>query len=345
MNIISGTPFSNPRARHGFRLRSCSIAAIASWLPDRVLTNADVGKQLGKDGEWILSRTGIRERRIAAENEFTSDLAARAAVCALNGANLSSKDLDLIIVATSTPDMLFPATACLVQKKIDARRCAAFDMKAGGAGFLYALELGEQFIASHTFENVMVIGAEKLSTVVDWRDRISCVLFGDGAGAAILQHRPRSVGIMHSCLGSNGEKADLLSIAGGGSRVPASRESVAEGQHFLRMQGKEMFKQAVQAMLRAAQEALDHCGLAVSQIHYIIPHQSNRRIIDSFAAQIGASSGQVFVNMENYGNTFAASIPIALAEAAETGRINRGDLILLVAFGGGLTWGATILEW
>jgi 3-oxoacyl-[acyl-carrier-protein] synthase-3 len=314
-------------------------------LPDRVLTNAEIAKNLGPNSEWIWSRTGIRERRVARENEFTSDLAAGVAVRALDKAKLSGKHLDLIIVATNTPDMLFPATACLVQKKIGARHCAAFDIKAGGAGFLYALELGRQFIASQTYENVLVIGAEKLSAVLDWRDRQTCVLFGDGAGAAILQHRPHSGGIITSYLGSDGEKAGLLSIAGGGSRMPTSHETVANGQHFLRMQGKEMFKQAVQAMSHAARKVLQCCGLTVSQIQCIVPHQANRRLVDCFATRIGASSEQMFVNMENYGNTCAASIPIALAEAADGGRIKRGDLVLLVAFGGGLTWAATVLEW
>jgi 3-oxoacyl-[acyl-carrier-protein] synthase-3 len=345
MTTVSKSSFVNPRLRHGLQLRSCSITAVASYLPERVLTNVDVGKRIGEDGEWILSRTGIRERRLAAENEFTSDLAAKAALDALHKANLSAKDLDLILVATNTPDMLFPATACQVQAKIGARHCAALDLKAGGAGFLHALEIGGQFIASRTCETVLAVGAEKLSSILDWRDRDTCILFGDGAGAVILQYRPRSAGLLVSSLGSDGTKRDLLSMSAGGSRIPASQKSVACGLHFLRMQGKEMFKHAVEAMCGAAEDALHKCGLTLPQIKCIIPHQSNQRIIDAFAQRMGATPGQVFVNLEKFGNTSAASIPIALAEAADTGRIEPGDLILLVAFGSGLTWGATVLEW
>lgn len=342
---VSSHSLVNPRLRHGLGLRTCSIAAVASYLPERVLTNAEVGKGLGEDGEWILRRTGIRERRIAAQNEFTSDLAAQAALRALRRANLCAGDLDLILVATNTPDMLFPATACLVQARIGARHCPALDLKAGGAGFLHALEIGQQFVASHTCETVLIVGAEKLSTLLDWRDRDTCVLFGDGAGAAILQHRPRSAGLLVSSLGSDGEKCDLLSVGAGGSRIPASRDSVNRGLHFLRMLGKETFKHAVAAMSAAAEDALRRCGLTMAQINCVIPHQSNRRIIDAFAKRMGATPGQVFTNLEKFGNTSAASIPIALADAVEAGCVKPGDLVLLVAFGSGLTWGAMVLEW
>jgi len=344
MQTFSNSPV-NPRLRHGLGLRTCSVTAVASYLPERVLTNAEVGAGFGKDGEWILSRTGIRERRIAAQNEFTSDLATRAALNALQKANLQAKDLDLILVATNTPDMLFPATACLVQARIGARRCPALDLKAGGAGFLYALEIGQQFITSHTCESVLVVGAEKLSTILDWHDRDTCVLFGDGAGAVILQHRPHSAGLLVSHLGSDGDKCDLLSVSAGGSRIPASLESVTRGLHFLRMQGKDTFKRAVSAMSDAAEAALQRCGLVMPEIQCIIPHQSNRRIIDAFAKRMGATPGQVFMNLEKFGNTSAASLPIALADAVENGRVNAGDLVMLAAFGSGLTWGATILEW
>ena len=335
----------NPRTRHGLELRTCSIVAVASYLPERVLTNADVGKRIGEDGNWILPRTGIRERRIAAENEFTSDLAVQAALRALRKANLRGQDLDMIVVATNTPDMLFPATACLVQAKIGAGHCPAFDLKAGGSGFLYALEIGGKFISSHTCETVLVVGAEKMSNILDWCDRDTCVLFGDGAGAVVLQHRPHSSGLLVSSLGSDGTKCDLLTMSAGGSRIPASRDSVILGLHFLRMQGKETLKQSVAVMCGAADDALRRCGLTVPQIKCIIPHQSNRRIIDAFAKRMGATSGQVFVNLEKCGNTSAASIPVALAEAVEAGQIVPGDLVLLVAFGSGLTWGATIIQW
>ncbi len=309
MSAVRTNFFTNPRARHGFRLRSCSIAGVGSCLPERVLTNAELGKMVGEDGSWILARTGIRERRLAA------------------------------------PDMHFPATACLVQAKLGAHRAAAFDMKAAGAGFLHALEIGHQFVMTCALERVLVIGAEKLSAVVDWRDCDTCVLFGDGAGAAVLEHLPGTGGLLASCLGSDGGQANLLSMPGGGSRCPASQDSVASGLHFLRMNGRKMFKQAVQAMTHAGRETLRQCDLSISQIQCIIPHQSNRRIINAFAERLGASPKQLFMNLATRGNTGAASIPIALDEAVQTRRIQRGDLILLVAFGSGLTWGSTVIRW
>jgi 3-oxoacyl-[acyl-carrier-protein] synthase-3 len=322
------------------------VIGVGACLPERVLTNAELGEKLGKDAGWILARTGIRERRLAADNEFTSDLAVRAAEQALRKANLRGDQVDLIIVATSTPDMMFPATACLVQAKLGARRAAAFDLKAGASGFLYALEIGRQFVMTHAVERVLIIGAEKLSAVVDWCDPDTCVLFGDGAGAIVLEHRPNSIGLLlASSLGSDGYAANLLYMPGGGSRIPASYGSVTSKLHCLHMDGKKTFKQAVQVMCRAACDALSRNNLALLQIRCIIPHQSNRRIIEAFAARLGAPPEQIFVNLDRRGNTSAASIPIALDEAAETGRIRRGDLVLLAAFGAGLTWGATVIEW
>jgi 3-oxoacyl-[acyl-carrier-protein] synthase III len=321
------------------------VTGVGACLPERVLTNAELGEKLGKDDNWILTRTGIRERRFAADNEFTSDLALRAAERALRRANPRGDRIDLIIVATSTPDMMFPATACLVQARLGARRAAAFDLKAGGSGFLCALEIGRQFVMTHAVERVLVIGAEKLSAVVDWCDPDTCVLFGDGAGAIVLEHRPNSSGLLVSSLGSDGHGAKLLYVPGGGSRVPASYGSVTSRLHFLRMDGRKTFKQAVQVMCRATRDALDRNNLSLSQIRCIIPHQSNRRITEAFAERLGASPEQFFVNLERQGNTSAASVPIALDEAVETGRIRRGDLVLLTAFGGGLTWGATVIEW
>jgi 3-oxoacyl-[acyl-carrier-protein] synthase-3 len=345
MNARSTPSLANPRADEGLGLRSCSITGVGSFLPDGVLTNEEVGKRMGEDAGWILPLTGIRERRFASASEFTSDLAAQAARRALERANFPARDLDLILVATNTPDMLFPATACLVQTKIGAGKCAALDLKAGAAGFLYALELGAQFVASHTCESVLVIGAEKLSAILDWSDRDTCALFGDGAGALLLQHRPGKAGLLVSSLGGDGARSGLLSILGGGSRVPASRDSVSNGLHCLRMQGRETFKRGAQAMAEAAENALRRCGLAIHQIQCVIPQQSNQRLVAVFADDIGATPDQVFTNLETVGGTSAASLPIALAEAAETGRIKTGDLVLLVAFGSGLTWGATVVEW
>jgi 3-oxoacyl-[acyl-carrier-protein] synthase-3 len=310
-----------------------------------VLTNAELEKMVDTTDEWITTRTGIKERRIAAKDEFTSDLAAKAALRAMKAAGVTGEQIDLIIVATITPDMVFPSTACLVQQKIGARRVAAFDLEAACSGFIYGLEIAQQFIMSRTYDTVLVIGAEKLSSIVNWEDRNTCVLFGDGAGAAVLQNRTTSHGLLTAVMGADGSKADLLHMPGGGSRCPATAESVDSRLHYLRMEGKETFKHAVQAMMSAAQEALRRCEVDISQIKCIIPHQANRRIIDAVGERLGATPGQLFVNLDRYGNTSAASVAIALDEAVNSGRIQRGDLILLVVFGAGLTWGAAVIEW
>src|SRR6267143_6871943 len=345
MRATLGKRFKNPRAQHGFQGRSCSIISVGSYVPDRVLTNAELEKLVDTSDEWIISRTGIKERRIAADDEFTSDMAAHAALRAMQNGGVTADQIDLIIVATITPDMPFPATACLVQHKLGARRAAAFDMEAACSGFIYALEIGQQFIMSRTYDTVLVIGAEKLSAIVDWTDRNTCVLFGDGSGAAILQSRPKAHGLLTACMGADGNNADLLSMPGGGCRCPATPESVSARLHFLRMEGKETFKNAVNAMYTAAQESLRRCELCISQIKCVIPHQANQRIIEAVGERLGAKPEQVFVNLDRYGNTSAASVAIALDEAVESGRIERGDLILLMVFGAGLTWGAAVIEW
>jgi 3-oxoacyl-[acyl-carrier-protein] synthase-3 len=337
--------FKNPRAKHGFKGRTCSIAAVGSYVPEKILTNADLEKIVDTTDDWITSRTGIKERRIAADNEFTSDMAAKAARRAMEKAGVTPEQIDLIIVATITPDMLFPATACLVQHKLGANRAAAFDIEAACSGFIYALEIGQQFIMSRAYDTVLVIGAERLSSIVNWKDRNTCVLFGDGAGAAILQHRPDAHGLLTACMGADGEKAMLLCMPGGGSRIPASTDSVEAGLHHLQMDGKETFKNAVTAMLTAAQEALRRCELDISQIKLMIPHQANRRIVDAVGERLGVKPEQVFVNLDRYGNTSAASVAIALDEAVTQGRLQRGDLALLVVFGAGLTWAAAVIEW
>ncbi len=337
--------FKNPRAKHGFQGRTCSITSVGSYVPEKVLTNLDLQKLVDTTDEWITTRTGIKERRLAAADEFTSDLAARAATRAMLAGNITPEQIDLIIVASISPDMAFPATACLVQQKIGARRSAAFDIEAACSGFIYALEIGQQFIMSRTYDTVLVIGAEKLSAIVDWTDRNTCVLFGDGAGAAILQHRPAAHGLLTACMGADGSQAELLCQPGGGSRCPASAETVAAGLHYLRMDGKETFKNAVTAMYTAAREALRRCELDISQIKCIIPHQANRRIIDAVASRLGAKPEQLFLNLHKYGNTSAASVAIALDEAVREGRIQRGDLVMLIVFGAGLTWAAAVIEW
>jgi 3-oxoacyl-[acyl-carrier-protein] synthase-3 len=342
----SATPkFKNPRARYNFQGRTCSISGVGSYVPAKVLTNAELERMVDTTDDWITTRTGIRERRMAAKDEFTSDLGAQAALRAMKQAGITPDQIELIIVATITPDMPFPSTACLVQRKIGAHRAAAFDLEAACSGFIYGLEIAQQFIMSRTYDTVLVIGAEKLSSIVDWEDRNTCVLFGDGAGAAVLQNRPNSHGLLTAVMGADGRKADLLYMPGGGSRCPASSRSVASRLHYLRMEGKETFKCAVQAMLSAAQEALSRCELDITRIKCVIPHQANKRIIEAVGSRLGATPEQLFMNVDRYGNTSAASVAIALDEAVRSGRIVQGDLILLVVFGAGLTWGAAVIEW
>jgi 3-oxoacyl-[acyl-carrier-protein] synthase-3 len=335
----------HPRAKHDFRGRTCSIAGVGSYLPARIMTNAELENLVDTSDEWITTRTGIKERHIAAPNEFTSDMAAKAAVRAMEHARVTADQIDLLIVATITPDMLFPATACLVQRKLGAFRAAALDIEAACSGFIYGLEIGQHFIMARTYDTVLVIGAEKLSSIVDWNDRNTCVLFGDGAGAAVLQNRPGSHGLLATCMGADGSKADLLWLPGGGSRCPATTDSVTARLHYLRMDGRETFKHAVNAMYTAAVGALQRCEVDISRIACIIPHQANRRIIDAVAERLGAKPEQVFINVHKVGNTSAASVAIALDDAVRSGRIHRGDLVLLIVFGAGLTWGAAIIEW
>jgi 3-oxoacyl-[acyl-carrier-protein] synthase-3 len=337
--------FKNPRAKHNFQGRTCSITGVGSYVPAKILTNSDLEKMVETSDEWIITRTGIKQRRLAAKDEFTSDMAAHAARRAMKMAGVTADQIDLIIVATITPDMPFPATACLVQQKIGARRAAAFDVEAACSGFIYALEIGQQFIMSRTYDTVLVVGAEKLSSITDWTDRNTCVLFGDGAGAAILQSRPGSHGLLTAVMGADGSKSNLIHMPAGGSRCPTSADSVAARLHYLRMDGRETFKNAVQAMHNAAKEALRRCELDITKIKCVIPHQANRRIIDVVGERLGATPEQLFVNLDKYGNTSAASVAIALDEAVSSGKIQRGDLILMMVFGSGLTWGAAVIEW
>ena len=345
MSPPSNLRFKNPRARFGFQGRTVSVAGVGSYVPARVMTNQELEKMVDTTDEWITSRTGIKERRLAAPDEFTSDMAAHAAQRAMKNAGVTGEQIDLIIVATITPDMPFPSTACLVQQKIGAHRAAAFDMEAACSGFIYGLEIAQQFIMSRTYDTVLVIGAEKLSSIVDWTDRNTCILFGDGAGAAILQNRASAHGLLTAVMGADGQKAKLLHMPGGGSRCPATAESVSARMHYLRMEGKEAFKHAVQAMLTAATEAMRRCEIDIAKIKCVIPHQANRRIIDAVGERLGARPDQLFTNLDRYGNTSAASVAIALDEAVSSGKVQRGDLILLVVFGAGLTWGAAVIEW
>lgn len=326
-------------------LRSVGIIGTGKYVPERVLTNADMEKMVDTNDEWIVSRTGIKERRIAAEHEATSDLAFYAAEKALQAAGISAEELDLIVVATVTPDMSFPSTACLVQKRLGATKAAAFDLSAACSGFVYGLANASNFIAMGTYKYALVIGAECLSRITDYTDRNTCILFGDGAGAAVLGPVPEGRGFQSFVLGADGNGGDLLKIEAGGSRMPASAETVENKRHYLYMNGREVFKFAVRIMGNAAEEALEKAGKKKEDISLMVPHQANTRIIHAALERLNLSEDKCVINLPYYANTSAASIPLALAEAAEQGRIQEGDTILLVGFGGGLTWGASVIVW
>jgi 3-oxoacyl-[acyl-carrier-protein] synthase-3 len=295
--------------------------------------------------EWITTRTGIKERRIAAKDEHTSDMATKAALAAIEQAGISAKEIDLILLATATPDMMFPATACLVQNKIGATRAACLDVSAACAGFLFAIEIAQQFITSHTYETVLVIGAEKLSSITNWTDRNTCVLFGDGAGAAVLRHRGGTHGVIATHVGSDGTYADILFMPGGGCRTPITAENANDNLQTIHMSGKDVYKQAVIAMMAASKTVLDQAGLTIDDIACVIPHQANARIIEAIADRLKIPLDRFYVNLDRYGNTSAAAVAIALDEANRTGRIKAGDYVLMVVFGGGLTWASTVIEW
>jgi len=325
--------------------RTVSIVGTGSYVPERVMTNAEMESLVETSDEWITTRTGIKERRIAAPNEATSDMAAKAAQAAMEQAGVRADEIDLILVATISPDMFFPSTACFVQKKIGAKNAACFDISAACAGFLYGLEIAQQFITSHTANTVLVIGAEKLSALVDWTDRNTCVLFGDGAGAAILRNRGDVHGLLTTTMGSDGSFTDILNIPGGGAKCPITPNNIHDKLNTIKMAGKEVFKHAVTSMLRASQDALKNCGLGIQDIACIIPHQANIRIIEAIADRLKVPMERFFVNVQDYGNTSAAAVAIALDEANRTGRIQKGDYVLLVVFGGGLTWASSVIQW
>jgi 3-oxoacyl-[acyl-carrier-protein] synthase-3 len=325
--------------------RTVSIIATGSYVPERILTNSDLERIVDTTDEWIRTRTGIRERRIAAADEATSDMATKAAIAAMNQADVDAKEIDLIIVATVTPDMFFPATACWVQKKLGAVRAACFDISAACSGFLYAMEIAQQFISTHVYNTVLIVGADKLSSIVNWSDRNTCVLFGDGAGAAILRNRGASHGVVATHMGSDGEFAEILFMPGGGSRCPITTENIGQQLNTIKMQGKETYKQAVTAMSDAADRALEAAGLKYDEIACVIPHQANMRIIEAIAHRMRLPIEKFYVNLEKYGNTSAAAVAIALDEAHRAGRFKVGDYILLVVFGGGLTWASSVIQW
>ena len=327
--------------------RSTVILGTGSYAPKRVLTNDDIAKMVDTSDEWIRARSGIRERRIAGDDQATSDLAVQAGRIALADAGVAASEIDLLVVATVTPDYPMPSTACVVQHKLGVPSASAcFDVNAACSGFIYALDTACSMIASGRYHKALVIGAEKLSSVVDWKERGTCLLFGDGAGAAVVgTSRKPGVGLLGTRLGSLGEDTELLYIPAGGSRTPASAATVARRDHFIKMKGKEVFKLAVRVMEEAARDILEQHGFAANQIGLVIPHQANLRIIDAISQYLEIPVERFFVNVDRYGNTSAASIPIALDEARRAGRIRKDELTLLVAFGAGLTYGSALIRW
>ncbi|MCH1499934.1 MAG: ketoacyl-ACP synthase III [Akkermansiaceae bacterium] len=323
-----------------------TIAGTGSYLPEKILTNDDLSKFVETSDEWIVTRTGIKERRIAGEGESTSHLGSKAGQKALEQAGIAAEDLDLIIVATITPDTLTPATACYVQQQLGATKAVAFDISAACSGFLYAMKIAKRMIESGAFHNALIIGAEKLSAFVNWEDRTTCVLFGDGAGAAVLRASKEGEGrILATDIGTDGKQTHLLNIPGGGSACPITINNAGEGLATLAMLGKEVFKHAVTRMKNSANFVIERAGLEPDDIAIVIPHQANLRIIDAIASRLAVPNDRVFVNLHKYGNTSAAAIAIALDEAHREGKIKRGDNIVMVAFGAGLTWAAAAIEW
>jgi len=327
--------------------KSTVILGTGSYTPERVLTNDDLSKMIETSDEWIVTRSGIRERHIAGPNEATSDMAVQAARAALADAGVEPSEIDLLIVATITPDQPLPAVACSIQHKLGLRTdVACFDLNAACSGFIYGLDTACAMLASGRYRKALLIGAEKLSSIVDWNERTTCVLFGDGAGAIVLGvSDEENKGLIGAKLGAYGDSADLLCIPKGGSSCPPTAESIAAGDHFMKMKGKEVFKLAVRAMDEAARDILEQHSLSADQIGLVIPHQANLRIIEAIAKYLQLPMDRFYVNVDRYGNTSAASVPLALDEARKSGRIKPGDITLLVAFGAGLTYGSALIRW
>jgi 3-oxoacyl-[acyl-carrier-protein] synthase-3 len=322
------------------------IAGTGSYVPERILTNDELAAMVDTSDEWIVTRTGIKERRIAADGEFTSHMASKAALNALGQAGMKPEEVELIVVATITPDTPTPATACHVQQQIGAPKAVAFDISAACSGFLYAMKICKRLISDGAFNNALIIGAEKLSTVTNWEDRATCVLFGDGAGAAVLRRSGAGEGaIVATEMGTDGNLTHLLEIAGGGSARPITGENAGQRLQTLSMQGKEVFKHAVTRMKEAAEIVIERAGWSPEDIACVIPHQANLRIIDAIADRLAVPNERVFVNLDRYGNTSAAAVAIALDEANRSGAFKRGDRIVLVVFGAGLTWAAAAVRW
>ncbi len=331
-----------------FELSNCnkdvSIIGTGSFVPDIVLNNEYFEQIVDTSDEWIVSRTGIKERRKAQDSIATSDLATKAAVRALEDANLTAWDLDMIIVATVTPDMSFPSTACLVQKNIGAKNAIAYDIGAACSGFIFGLSIAQQFIKTGMMKNILVIGAELLTKITDYKDRNTCILFGDGAGAAVVSDK-KGCEILATYIGSDGNGSDLLYLPGGGTKSPASLETINNSMHYIKMEGSEVFKFAVKIMDLATERVLKICNLKKDDIDYLVPHQANIRIIESAMKRLKLTKEKVFVNVDKYGNMSAASIAVALDEVKKGKKLLKGCNVVLVAFGGGLTWGSAVIKW
>lgn len=327
------------------RRRRIRISATGFYAPEKILTNADLEKMVDTTDEWIVTRTGIRERHIASDDQATSDLCVEAARQTLANGNLTIEDIDLIIVATSTPDTLFPSTACWVQQGLQANHVAAFDISAGCTGFLYGMILAESLILNGTSSRVLLIGGELLTKITNWQDRSTCVLFGDAAGAVVLEESDDDSGMLSYYWRADGSLGNLLYIPAGGTRLPASPQTVADNLHYIQMKGNEVFKHAVKRMGEAAVEALRKAGLKREDIAWLIPHQANTRIIDATGERLDLPSEKVYVNIQKYGNVSVASIPISLHELSSEGKLKKGDIVLMDAFGAGFTWAAVVYRW
>ncbi|MCH9613960.1 MAG: 3-oxoacyl-[acyl-carrier-protein] synthase 3 [Chlamydiia bacterium] len=326
-------------------MRRAKIIGLGSYVPTKVLSNKDLEELVDTNDEWIVSRTGMKERRIAGAEEFTSHMGLEAAKKALSESKIDPVDIDLILFATLTPDFLFPSTACLIQKEIGASRAASMDLQAACTGYLYALSTAKAFVESGRYKNILIIAAEKLSSITNYKDRSTCVLFGDGASAAVISDEGAGFSIGELTLGSDGEQEDLLKLPAGGSRMPASLESVSNDLHYIQMEGREVYKHAVRRMESAAKECLEKLNLSEDAIRYLVPHQANIRIIEGIAKRFKVPMERVYLTIHKYGNTSASSVGIALDELMKEKKLKQSDNVMLVAFGAGLTWGAGILTY
>lgn len=326
------------------------LVSTGSYVPETVLTNKDLEKRVDTSDEWIVSRTGIQERRIAGKDESTSDLGTKAALKAIEKSDIEASEIDLIIVATVTPDMFFPSTACFIQKNIGAHKAVAFDVSAACSGYLYALQIAKSMLSEGKFNNALVVGAEKLSNFINWEDRNTCVLFGDGAGASILRKSTPELGLgggffLADAMYTDGEQTNILMIPGGGSAMPITEKNASERLNTVKMEGREVYKHAVTRMKECAEEMLENAGVKVEEVDLVVAHQANRRIIEAIVERLGVPEEKTFYNLQNYGNTSAASIAIALDEALDQGKIQSGSKVLFVAFGAGLTWAGSLMQW